>query len=83
MAKTGLAILNDFKKGILLAVNHSGDSDSTGAITGNILGCLMGNTIILEKWAEQVELKTVLQDLAIDLWIGFTQNDYWWEKYPG
>ena len=83
MAKTGLAILNDFKKGILLAVNHSGDSDSTGAITGNILGCLMGNTIIPEKWAEQVELKTVLQELAIDLWIKFTDNPYWWEKYPG
>jgi ADP-ribosylglycohydrolase len=82
MAKTGLAILNDFKKGILLAVNHSGDSDSTGAITGNILGCLMGHTIIPEKWAEQVELKTVLQDLAIDLWIKFTDNPYWWEKYP-
>ena len=42
-----------------------------------------GNTIIPEKWAEQVELKPVLQDLAIDLWIKFTQNDYWWEKYPG
>ena len=35
-----LVAKDDFKKGVLLAVNHSGDSDSTGAITGNILVCL-------------------------------------------
>lgn len=29
---------DDFDKAIVLAVNHSGDSDSTGAITGNIQG---------------------------------------------
>src|SRR5260370_31553819 len=28
----------DFEDGIILAVNHSGDSDSTGSITGNLLG---------------------------------------------
>ena len=43
------------KKGILLAVNHSGDSDSTGAITGNILGCLMGIPLFrkngLSRWS--------------------------------
>ena len=33
---------NDFSKGIIAAVNHSGDSDSTGAVTGNILGALLG-----------------------------------------
>src|SRR5690606_12919747 len=32
----------DFAAGLRLAVNHSGDSDSTGAITGNILGTLLG-----------------------------------------
>ena len=29
---------DDFKKALIAAVNHSGDSDSTGAVTGNILG---------------------------------------------
>ncbi len=28
----------DFKKALIMAVNHDGDSDSTGAICGNILG---------------------------------------------
>ena len=27
--------------GIPAAVNHNGDSDSTGAVTGNILGALL------------------------------------------
>ena len=33
---------NDFKNAIVASVNHKGDSDSTGAITGNILGCYLG-----------------------------------------
>ena len=32
----------DFDCGVKLAVNHSGDSDSTGAIAGDILGVLLG-----------------------------------------
>ncbi len=32
----------DFLSGVLLAINHRGDSDSTGAITGNLLGALHG-----------------------------------------
>lgn len=33
---------NEFDKAIIAAVNHDGDSDSTGAITGNILGAYLG-----------------------------------------
>jgi ADP-ribosyl-[dinitrogen reductase] hydrolase len=35
---SGLVYQNNFKEAICLAVNHSGDSDSTGAICGNIVG---------------------------------------------
>jgi ADP-ribosylglycohydrolase len=35
-------VASDFVDGVLLAVNHGGDSDSTGAITGNILGAFYG-----------------------------------------
>ena len=41
---------NDFKKGILASVNHSGDSDSIGSIVGNILGLINGEKRIPEKW---------------------------------
>lgn len=32
---------NDFRSGVTLAVNHSGDSDSTGSIAGQLLGAMM------------------------------------------
>lgn len=33
---------DDFKEAVIAAVNRNGDSDSTGAITGNILGAYLG-----------------------------------------
>ncbi|MBQ6331783.1 MAG: ADP-ribosylglycohydrolase family protein [Clostridia bacterium] len=36
---------DDFSKGIIAAVNHNGDSDSTGAVTGNILGALINRCV--------------------------------------
>jgi ADP-ribosylglycohydrolase len=57
----------DFKNGILTAVNHSGDSDSTGAITGNILGALHGIDAIPENWILNLELKSLIEETAVDL----------------
>src|SRR5882672_1496288 len=51
-----LAAQDDFARGVLLAVNHSGDSDSTGAITGNLLGLMLGVSAIPEKWLSELEL---------------------------
>ena len=48
-------------------MNHDGDSDSTGAITGNILGAYLGLGKIPMKWMESVELKDVLLRLANEL----------------
>lgn len=74
---------DDFKKGVLLAVNHSGDSDSTGTITGNILGCLLGGSVIQSSWLHKLELKDVIQDMGVDLFLKFQDKKYWWNKYPG
>jgi ADP-ribosylglycohydrolase len=35
---------------VIAAVNHKGDSDSAGVVTGNILGALLGYGRIDEKW---------------------------------
>ena len=45
-----LSYQHDFEKGINLSVNHSGDTDSTGSITGNILGLLLGEESIPRRW---------------------------------
>ena len=54
----------DFEAGVLLAVNHSGDSDSTGAITGNILGALLGKQAIPAHWLDRLELRSEIEALA-------------------
>jgi len=46
----------DFKKGVCLAVNHSSENDSTGAITGNILSALLGEGAIPPGWLDELEL---------------------------
>lgn len=88
-----LVFVNDFKVGVLLAVNHSGDSDSTGAITGNILGALHGAgdppygqkwlALIPHYWLERLELEETIAEIAEDLLIGFKEDEEWWNKYPG
>jgi ADP-ribosylglycohydrolase len=74
---------NDFRKGVSLAVNHGGDSDSTGAITGNILGTLLGRAAIPAEWLEPLELRQEIEDIAGDLLTGFEEGNSWWAKYPG
>ena len=61
-------VANDFEHGITLAVNHSGDSDSTGAITGNLLGAALGIDAIPERWTSTLELKGVTASMADDLY---------------
>lgn len=61
---------DDFEKGIIAAVNHDGDSDSTGAVAGNILGAALGMDAIPNKFIDNLELKDVILDIAGDLWQG-------------
>jgi len=78
-----LAFPDDFRASILLAINHSGDSDSTGAITGNILGALHGTAVVPQPWLAQLELRDEIGTLAADLHIRYIEDDEWWDKYPG
>lgn len=78
-----MAAGQSFAKGVLLAVNHSGDSDSTGAITGNILGALLGRKAIPEHWIERIQMRAIIDELSQDLLSGFRDDDSWWSKYPG
>lgn len=79
---------NDFSAGIIAAVNHKGDSDSTGAVTGNILGAMVGYGAIDEKWKKNLELADVILEMADDLCHGCQMNEYsyyqdqdWIRKY--
>lgn len=55
---------NDFSACMIASVNHKGDSDSTGAIAGNILGAWVGYDTIEEKWKTDLELKDLILEIA-------------------
>lgn len=73
----------DFRKALIASVNHDGDSDSTGSITGNMLGALLGIRNLPQEWLKSVELFEEIIELANDLLLGYQDNDRWWKKYPG
>ena len=83
-----LRYADDFSKAVIAAVNHSGDSDSTGAITGNILGSWLGYDAIDEKWKTNLEMKGILLEMAEDLCYGCVMyegenyvDEAWVRKY--
>lgn len=59
---------DDFEAGVVLAVNHGGDSDSTGAITGNILGLMLGKAAIPQRFLQTLELADLIEEVADDLY---------------
>ena len=74
---------NDFRRALIVAVNHNGDSDSTGAITGNILGAYLGFDAISTEWVKRVEFTDEIMQLSDDLLTRYLDNKEWEAKYPG
>lgn len=73
---------NDFKEALRLAVNHDGDSDSTGAITGNILGAYLGEDAIPSEWKRHLELSQELRQLSKDLFVPPIEIENAEKRYP-
>ena len=55
---------DSFLDAVAAAVNHDGDSDSTGAITGNIIGAYLGYEAIPGDLSEPIEARDVILDMA-------------------
>jgi ADP-ribosylglycohydrolase len=81
---------NDFTKAIVASVNHSGDSDSTGSVTGNIMGTLIGYNNIPTIYLNNLELKDIIMEIADDLFNDCTIHERdildvngkkWFNKY--
>jgi ADP-ribosylglycohydrolase len=69
-ARTG-----DTRGALLLSVNHSGDSDSTGAVAGNLIGAAHGVSGLPMDWASEVEGRDVLVQVADDLVMNYFVGD--------
>jgi ADP-ribosylglycohydrolase len=63
-----------FRDAVTLAVNHSGDSDSTGSVAGNILGAFYGQECLPAEWLEALEAPDVVRGMA-DLLVGVTTGE--------
>ena len=79
---------NDFSAAVRAAVNHSGDSDSTGSVCGNIMGAMLGLDAIGAEWTERLELFDLIMEVAKDLCDVCQMEEYcsyydevWWSKY--
>lgn len=74
--------LDSFEKAVIAAVNHDGDSDSTGAICGNLMGAIVGYEIIPSRFTKDLELKDLILEIADDIVKGFSPEDNEWKtKY--
>jgi len=60
-------VAESFRSGVLHAVNHDGDSDSTGAICGNLLGAALGAGAIDADLLAQLEGRDVITQVTDDL----------------
>ena len=82
---------DNFEDAIAAAANHDGDSDSTAAITGNIVGARVGYKNIPDYYKNNVELKDIILEISDDLANGvpikagesgyYITNDEWLDKY--
>ncbi|WP_062216961.1 ADP-ribosylglycohydrolase family protein [Streptomyces sp. NBRC 109706] len=85
-------VAQDIRHGLLLAVNHGGDSDSTGSVAGNLLGALHGETALPPAWLAELEGRAAILELADDFSMEMTQGPalhgpgdsakVWLTRYP-
>ncbi len=61
---------DNFEDAMIAAVNHGGDSDSTGAVTGNILGAAVGYEAIPQFYKDDLEMHDLILHMADDLYRG-------------
>jgi len=77
---------NSFEEALLIAATHGGDSDSTAAIAGNMLGLLDPAAVLRHRWVEIVEGADIISQLVRDYGALSSDSDAaedLFEVYPG
>jgi ADP-ribosyl-[dinitrogen reductase] hydrolase len=57
---------------LLLAASHSGDSDSTAAIAGNLLGATWGLAAFPQQWLGAIDVRRIVTELVTDAYAEWT-----------
>lgn len=84
-------VATGFEHGLRIAVTHSGDSDSTGAIAGNLLGLMFPTEVMGHDWRRRIECADLTCRTASDLHAARAslladETDFdsrMWSFYPG
>lgn len=84
-------VATGLEHGLRIAVTHSGDSDSTGAIAGNLLGLMFPAEVMGHDWRRRIECADLIDRLAADLHAARAtllapETDFdsrMWPFYPG
>ena len=58
---------DDIEQALIASVNHTGDSDSTGAVLGNILGAAVGYDALPQHFKDDLEMHDVILKVADQL----------------
>ena len=85
---------SDFASAVCMAVNHDGDSDTTGSLAGQLTGAALGEAVLPGEWLRELELRDEIEAIADDLgsirsWSFDRDGDASggrgriWDRYPG
>ena len=74
--------LDSFENALAASVNHDGDSDSTGAICGNMMGAIIGYDATPRRFLQNLELKDLIIELADDIVKGCPISEYHYAQTP-
>lgn len=74
-------ISHSLEEAIKIAVNHSGDSDSTGLIAGHIAGSIYGVESIPKHWLASLELREEIAEITHHIQTEIVGNSLF-SKYP-
>jgi ADP-ribosylglycohydrolase len=58
---------SDFTSAVRMAVNHDGDSDTTGSLAGQLAGAPVGEEVIPILWLHRPEIREAIAEVASDL----------------
>lgn len=87
----------ELREALSLAVSHTGDSDSTGSICGNLLGTLHGVDALPQDLLAELEGRETIEQVGRDMAVFVETPErviaedrvdrhggrVWWDRYPG
>lgn len=65
---------DSYEKAVTASIYNDGDSDTTGAVTGNIMGAFLGINSISDTLLKNVERCDVIEEITNDIFNGINKN---------